>query len=98
MARLDATGINQLHARLPGLADLKRLLIIDELRDGQRWVGDLAGALGVSQPNVSRHLGVLRDPGFVATARFGSSAHYALTIPKVVRFAPSDQHRGQCSV
>jgi len=71
------------------LADLKRLLIIDELRDGQRSVGDLAGALGISQPNVSRHLGVLRDSGFVTTERFDSSVHYALTAPKVVRSACS---------
>ena len=59
MGRLDATGINELHARLPGLADLKRLLIIDELRDGQRSVGDLAGALGYHS-HVSRHLGAAR--------------------------------------
>ena len=89
MARLDATGINELHARVcRALADPKRLLI-DELRDGQRSVGDLAGALGISQPNLSRHLGVLRDPGFVTTERFDSSVHYALTIPKVVRSACS---------
>ena len=85
MARLDATGINELHARVcRALADPKRLPIINELRDGQRSAGDLAGAVGISPPNLSRHPGVLRDPGFVTTRRFDSSVHYALTIPKVV--------------
>ena len=47
MARLDAAEINELHARVcKGLADPKRLLIINELRDGPRSVGDLAEALG----------------------------------------------------
>jgi DNA-binding transcriptional ArsR family regulator len=41
--------------------DPKRLLIINELRDGPMAVGDIAGALQISQPNVSRHLAVLRD-------------------------------------
>ena len=71
------------------LSDRKRLPIIDELRDGQRSAGDLAGALGISQPNVRCHLGVLRDSGFVTKSAFGSSGHYALTIPKVVRSARS---------
>jgi DNA-binding transcriptional ArsR family regulator len=66
----------ELHARVcRALADSKRLPIINELRDGQRSVGNLGGALGISQHNVSRHLGVLRDPGFVTTERFGSTVH-----------------------
>jgi ArsR family transcriptional regulator len=86
VARLDAAEINELHARVcKGLADPKRLLIINELRDGPRSVGDLADALGVSQPNVSRHLAVLRDRGFVTTERFGSSIHYALASPKILQ-------------
>jgi DNA-binding transcriptional ArsR family regulator len=85
VARPDAAGISELHARVcKALADPKRLLIINELRDGPRSVGDLAGALGISQPNVSRHLALLRDRGFVATQRFGSSVHYRLASPKIL--------------
>jgi ArsR family transcriptional regulator len=86
VARPDAAGISELHARVcKALADPKRLLIINELRDGPRSVGDIADALGVSQPNVSRHLAILRDRGFVTTQRFGSSIHYALASPKILR-------------
>ncbi|WP_433201643.1 ArsR/SmtB family transcription factor [Dactylosporangium sp. CS-047395] len=42
--------------------------IIERLRDGPKSVSELADALGVSQPIMSKHLRVLRDAGFV-TAR-----------------------------
>jgi DNA-binding transcriptional ArsR family regulator len=86
VARLDAAKISELHARVcKALADPKRLLIINELRDGPRSVGDIAEALGLSQSNVSRHLAVLRDRGFVTAERFGSSIHYGLASPKILR-------------
>jgi DNA-binding transcriptional ArsR family regulator len=47
------------------LAEPNRRRILDLLRDGERPVGDLVQALAVSQPAVSKHLGVLRDAGLV---------------------------------
>lgn len=86
MARLNAADINELHARVcKALADPKRLLIINELRDGPRAVGDIASALQISQPNVSRHLAVLRDRGFVTAERVSSSVQYSLASPKILR-------------
>ena len=86
MARLDAADINEMHARVcKALADPKRLLIINELRDGPRTVGDIASALETSQPNVSRHLAVLRDRGFVIAERSGSNVRYSLASPKILR-------------
>lgn len=86
MARLDAQDISELHARVcKALADPKRLLIINELRDGPRAVGDIADSLGISQPNVSRHLAVLRDRGFVTAERVGSNVQYALASQKILR-------------
>jgi DNA-binding transcriptional ArsR family regulator len=84
--RLDPAEISELHARVcKALADPKRLLIINELRDGPRPVGAIASALGTSQPNVSRHLAVLRDRGFVSAQRFGSSVHYTLASPVILQ-------------
>jgi ArsR family transcriptional regulator len=81
-----AAEISELHARIcKALADPTRLLIINELRDGARPVGDIAEALEISQPNVSRHLALLRDRGIVTTQRAGSSVFYALTSDKIVR-------------
>jgi DNA-binding transcriptional ArsR family regulator len=47
------------------LAEPTRRRLLDELRDGERSVGDLVTALGLSQPAVSKHLRVLRDAGMV---------------------------------
>ena len=86
MARMDAAEINELHARVcKAIADPKRLLIINELRDGPMSVGDIADALGISQPNASQHLSLLRDRGIVSAQRSGSTIHYALTSQKIVQ-------------
>jgi DNA-binding transcriptional ArsR family regulator len=47
------------------LAEPNRRRILDLLREGERPVGELVGALTLSQPAVSKHLKVLRDAGFV---------------------------------
>ena len=50
------------------LAEAHRRSILGLLRDSERSVGELVGALDLSQPAVSKHLRVLRDAGLV-TAR-----------------------------
>jgi DNA-binding transcriptional ArsR family regulator len=52
-------------AALEVLAEPNRRRILDLLRDGEKPVGDLVDALAVSQPAVSKHLGVLRSAGLV---------------------------------
>lgn len=50
------------------LSDRNRRAVLDILRAGPRSAGDLGGALGISQPSASKHLGILRASGLV-TAR-----------------------------
>src|SRR6266508_3815056 len=52
-------------AVLEALAEPNRRRILDLLREGERPVGELVDALAVSQPAVSKHLGVLRTAGLV---------------------------------
>ncbi len=47
------------------LAEPRRRLILDLVRDGERSVGELVEALSMSQPAVSKHLRVLREAGLV---------------------------------
>jgi DNA-binding transcriptional ArsR family regulator len=49
----------------PALTEPKRRALLDLLRLGPHDVGALVGALGISQPTVSKHLRVLRDAGLV---------------------------------
>lgn len=50
------------------LADPTRRRMLDELRTGERSVGELVERLGMSQPAVSKQLRVLREAG-LATVR-----------------------------
>ncbi|HEX9696146.1 MAG TPA: metalloregulator ArsR/SmtB family transcription factor [Actinomycetota bacterium] len=77
--------IYELHARLcKALADPKRLLIINALRDAQKSVGELTTELELSQSNVSQHLAVLRERGVVSANRDGNNVFYSLKDARVV--------------
>ena len=49
------------------LAEPNRRRILDELRQGERSVGELVERLSLSQPAVSKHLRVLREANLVAS-------------------------------
>jgi ArsR family transcriptional regulator len=85
VSRPDAREIYELYARVcKALADPKRLLIINELREGPRTVGEVVAALGIAQANASQHLAILRDRGIVIARRTGSNVYYELTSSKIV--------------
>jgi DNA-binding transcriptional ArsR family regulator len=63
---------------LTALADPARRQILEILRTGPCNVGDLVGALGISQPGVSKHLRVLRTAGLVDARPLGPQRVYAL--------------------
>lgn len=69
---------------LKTLASPRRLEIIHRLAEGPREVGRLAEELGVSQPNVSQHLAVMRAAGIVEAERDGREVRYRLSDPDVV--------------
>jgi ArsR family transcriptional regulator len=75
----------QLHASVcKGLADPKRLLILNALRDGELSVSDICEEVGFAQANVSQHLAVLRDRGLVETRREGQFVFYSVSSPKII--------------
>lgn len=52
-------------ATFAALSDPNRLRIVELLRSGPKAVNDLVAELDVTQPQVSKHLRVLRDAGLV---------------------------------
>lgn len=54
-----------------GFSDRRRLAIVEQLAKGERRVGDVVAATGLSQPSVSTHLGCLWECGLVARERRG---------------------------
>lgn len=60
------------------LADPTRRAIFERLcRGGEQTVGALTTHAGVSQPAVSKHLGVLKQAGLVRDRHAGRQTHYA---------------------
>jgi len=55
-----------------------RIKVLDRLREGPATVGELTEALGASQQNVSKHLGVLHQAGIVSRTKEGTSVRYAI--------------------
>jgi DNA-binding transcriptional ArsR family regulator len=60
------------------LADPTRLALFEHLcREGEQTVGALTARAGVSQPAVSKHLGVLKQAGLVRDRHEGRRTHYS---------------------
>jgi ArsR family transcriptional regulator len=60
------------------LSNPDRLLILCQLAQGERRVGELEALLGIVQPTLSQQLTVLRDEALVATRREGKHVHYRI--------------------
>ena len=60
------------------LSDPTRRAIFEGLcRDGEQTVGVVTARAGVSQPAVSKHLGILKQAGLVRDRRDGRLTHYS---------------------
>ena len=62
-----------------------RLLIVDELAQGERCVADLTELIGADMSTVSNHLSVLRNVGLVRDERRGQQVFYTLGAPCVTK-------------
>ena len=90
MAKLPSTPhllpeplIELVAQRFRVLGEPMRIKLLDRLREGDATVGELQHALGASQQNVSKHLGVLHAAGMVARAKDGNHARYSISDPSV---------------
>ncbi len=65
------------------LGEPMRIKLLDRLRDGDATVGELQEALGASQQNVSKHLGILHGAGMVSRSKQGTRTVYSISDPSV---------------
>lgn len=66
------------------LANQDRLLLLCQLAQGEKRVGELEELLGILQPTLSQQLAVLRDEGLVDTRRDGKSIFYRIASPQAL--------------
>lgn len=74
--RANADAAGQL---LKTLANPDRLLLLCQLSQGERNVGELETLLGIVQPTLSQQLAVLRREGLVDTRRDGKQVYYRIS-------------------
>jgi DNA-binding transcriptional ArsR family regulator len=63
------------------LGEPMRIRLLDRLYEGPASVAELHEALGASQQNVSKHLGILHGAGMVSRTKQGNRTVYAIGDP-----------------
>jgi len=77
-AEAASQDLEQLNSLFRLLSDKTRLTILFLLAQGERNVMTLTRELGLPQPTVSHHLGLLRTSNVIANRRKGKQVFYAL--------------------
>ncbi len=78
--RNDSGTLPQMDAVLHALADGSRRTVLEILRDHPATAGELADALPIARPGVSRHLRVLREAGLVDVRQEAQRRIYTLRL------------------
>ena len=83
MQDLPKEALEKVAAYFQALSEPTRLALLNQLRSGERNVGDLAQLTGFTIANVSRHLALLSSHGLVARESRGTSVYYRIADPSV---------------
>ena len=69
---------------LRALANPDRLLLLCQMSQGEKSVGEFEELLGIRQPTLSQQLGVLRTECLVNTRRDGKRIYYSVADQKIL--------------
>lgn len=82
VARLRGSAV-RVTDLLKAMANPSRLMILCQLAEGEKSVGEMERVVGLSQSGLSQHLAVLRRKRIVATRREAQSIYYSLASKEV---------------
>jgi DNA-binding transcriptional ArsR family regulator len=68
---------------LTAMANPRRLMVLCNMLEGERSVGELAEIAGLSSAALSQHLGRMRDRDLVKTRRDGQTIYYSVASNQV---------------
>jgi DNA-binding transcriptional ArsR family regulator len=77
MAKLQSSALRACNL-LKAMANPTRLMVLCQIADGEKSVGELEQAVGLSQSGLSQHLAVLRSKKLVTTRRVRQTIFYSL--------------------
>lgn len=83
MVELNEANAAAIAERFRALGEPMRLRLLQALRQGERSVGELAERTGGGQANVSKHLQLLLQQGFVDRRKEGTTTRYRISDPQV---------------
>ena len=81
--RLSEEGLRLVARQFQVLSDPARLKLLAVLEEGEQNVTALVQLTGLSQANISKHLGILHDVGMVDRRKEGLSTFYFISDPKI---------------
>ena len=82
VARLRGSAV-RVTDLLKAMANPSRLMILCQLAEGEKSVGEMESVVAVSQSGLSQHLAVLRKKRIVSTRREAQSIYYSLASKEV---------------
>jgi DNA-binding transcriptional ArsR family regulator len=80
---LPADLVELIAEHFRALSEPTRIKLLDSLREGEASVLELTEAVGTTQQNVSKHLGVLLQAGIVGRQKIGNYAYYSIADERV---------------
>jgi ArsR family transcriptional regulator len=86
MKNLSKTRYEARAQIIKALAHPSRLLIIEELNQRERCVGELTEMIGADVSTVSKHLSILKNAGLISDDKRGNSIFYSLRVPCIMQF------------
>ena len=85
MKNMSREMVELVAACFKALADPARLRLLVELRKGEMTVGELVEATELGQANVSKHLALLHQLGYVRRRKEGLFSYYTLADPGIIQ-------------
>ena len=83
MNQVPEQAIDRVASYFQALAEPTRLRILNLLRQHEYNVGELAEACGYTAANMSRHLALLMQQGFVRREGRGTTVYYQIADPTI---------------
>jgi DNA-binding transcriptional ArsR family regulator len=78
------TSASRACALMKVMGNPDRLLLLCQISQDEKSVGELEESLGIHQPTLSQQLTVLRDEGLVETRRDGKKIYYRISSPEAL--------------
>jgi len=78
---LSSEALEQVALRFKLLSDPMRLKILHSLQNGEKTVTELVKMTGSSQPNISKHLNILKTTGMVKRRQESNQAFFSIAAP-----------------